>query len=191
MVDLRRAANDHVLVFAIHHAIADGWSLGIFVEELFAAYIEVMGSSRALPPVPQTYSAWGATERAFWNPQVLEQRIEFWKTKFAGSRRMWNSPIPPGPPQRWLSTISRHLTNETRELARRTRVTFFSALFGTFQIAFSEWSGFDDLAVGTPVANRTKQTARETMGYYASVVPLRGQIDRRTSQLIIYKPRIS
>ena len=28
VVDLRRAANDHVLVFAIHHAIADGWSLG-------------------------------------------------------------------------------------------------------------------------------------------------------------------
>ena len=27
--DLRRAANDHVLVFAIHHAIADGWSLGV------------------------------------------------------------------------------------------------------------------------------------------------------------------
>src|SRR5215510_15130475 len=30
-VDLCRAPNDHVLVFAIHHAIADGWSLGILV----------------------------------------------------------------------------------------------------------------------------------------------------------------
>ncbi|HJY20823.1 MAG TPA: condensation domain-containing protein, partial [Chthoniobacterales bacterium] len=49
---------------------------------------------------------------------------------------------------------------------------------GSFQIAFSEWSGFDDLVVGTPVANRTKQNARETMGYYAGIVPLRGQIDR-------------
>ena len=47
-----------------------------------------------------------------------------------------------------------------------------------FQLAFSEWSGFDDLVVGTPVANRTRQTARETMGYYAGIVPLRGQIDR-------------
>jgi non-ribosomal peptide synthetase component F len=51
-------------------------------------------------------------------------------------------------------------------------------LFGAFQLAFSEWSGFDDLVVGTPVANRTRQTARETMGYYAGIVPLRGQIDR-------------
>ncbi len=33
---LRRAADDHVLVFAIHHAIADGWTLGVFVQDLFA-----------------------------------------------------------------------------------------------------------------------------------------------------------
>ena len=177
--NLRREANDHVLVFAIHHAIADGWSLGVLVQDLFAAYIEVvMGSSQALPPVPQTYTAWGAAERAFWQPAVLEQRTGFWKTTLAGSRRMWKLPITPGPPRRWLSTIPPNLANETRELARQTSVTLFSALFGAFQIAFSEWSGFDDLVVGTPVANRNKQTARETIGYYAGIVPLRGKVDR-------------
>ena len=177
--DLRLAKNHHVLVFAIHHAIADGWSLGVLVQDLFAAYIEVVtGSSKALPSVSQTYSAWGAVERAFWKPEILEQRIEFWRTKLASPGRMWNPPITPGAPTRWLSTIPAALTNETRELARRTGVTFFSALFGAFQIAFSEWSEFVDLVVGTPVANRTKQTARDTMGYYAGIVPLRGHVDR-------------
>jgi Condensation domain len=176
---LRRAADEHVLVFSIHHAIADGWSLGVLVQDLFAAYVEVvMGSSDALPPVPQTYSAWGATERAFWKPEILEQRVEFWKSKLSGSRRMWDPPITAGPPNRWLSAIPAGLTSKTRELARRTSLTLFSALFGAFQIAFSEWSQLDDLIVGTPVANRTRQTARETMGYYAGIVPLRGQIDR-------------
>jgi hypothetical protein len=179
VVDLRRATNDHVLAFAIHHAIADGWSLGIFVEELFAAYLQaITGSCEALPPVPQTYAAWGAAERALWTPEMLEQRIEFWKARLAATNRMWNATITPGPPKRWLSAIPASLTNETRELARRTGVTLFSALFGAFQIAFSKWSGFDDLVVGTPVANRSRQTARETMGYYAGIVPLRGPIDR-------------
>jgi hypothetical protein len=178
-VDLRRAANDHVLVFAIHHAVADGWSLGVFVQELFAAYIQVvMGSSGDLPPVPLTYTAWGATEHTFWQSAVLEPRIQFWKTKLAGSCRMWSAPIAPGAPKRWVSRIPATLANETRELARRIGVTFFSALFGAFQIAFSEWSGLDDLVVGTPVANRTGQKTRETMGYYAGIVPLRGQLDR-------------
>ena len=103
--DLRLAKNHHVLVFAIHHAIADGWSLGVLVQDLFAAYIEVVtGSSKALPSVSQTYSAWGAVERAFWKPEILEQRIEFWRTKLASPGRMWNPPITPGAPTRWLST---------------------------------------------------------------------------------------
>src|SRR5204862_566834 len=97
--DLRRAGNDHVLVFAIHHAIADGWSLGVLVRDLFAAYIEVvMGSSVALPPVPQSYTAWGATERAFWQPAVVAQRVELWRGRLAGSLRMLHLPIPSGPP---------------------------------------------------------------------------------------------
>ncbi|MEY2439136.1 MAG: hypothetical protein QOI34_521, partial [Verrucomicrobiota bacterium] len=176
---LCRAANDHMLVFAIHHAIADGWSLGIFVEELFVAYLQgIAGSSETLPPVPETYAAWGATERALWKPAILEARIEFWRNKLTGSRRLWNCPITPGAPERWLSTIPEVLATETRELARRISVTLFSALFGAFQIAFSEWSGFNDFVVGTPVANRTRQAARETMGYYAGIVPLRGQVDR-------------
>src|SRR5687768_15857063 len=182
VVDLRRSANDHLLVFAIHHAVADGWSLGIFVEGLFAAYIQALtGSVEPLPPVPQTYAAWGAAERAFWKPELLEQRLEFWKARLAASSRRWNATITPGHPRRWLSAIPGPLTTETRELARRTGVTLFSALFGAFQVAFSEWSGFDDLIVGTPVANRTRQTARETMGYYAGIVPLRGQVDRSRS----------
>ncbi len=179
VVDLRRAANHHVLVLAIHHAIADGWSLGVFVQDLFAAYIEVvMGSSKPLPPVRQTYSTWGATERDFWKPAMLEQRIEFWRTRLGHPNRMWDPSIVPGAPTRWLSAVPPALTNEIRELTRRTGVTLFSALFGAFQIAFAEWSGFDDLIVGTPVANRSRQTARDTMGYYAGIVPLRGQVDR-------------
>ena len=179
MVDLRRTGDEHTLIFAIHHAIADGWSLGVFVQELFAAYIEaMMGSSESWPLLPQTYTAWGAAERALWLPATLEKRIAFWRKNLAGSTRMWNVPITPGAPKRWLSKIPAPLADETRELARRTGVTFFNALLGAFQIAFSEWNGCEDLVVGTPVANRAGQNARETMGYYAGIVPLRGQVDR-------------
>ena len=178
-VDLISDPNEHVLVFAIHHAIADGWSLGVLVQDLFAAYLEVrLGSRAALPAVPQNYSAWGATERAIWRPEALDERIEFWKSSLSGSPRMWRTPIPPGPPQRWLSRIPAALAEATRELARGAGVTLFNALLGAFQIAFWKWNGTEDLVVGTPVANRAKPNSRETIGYYAGIVPLRGQIDR-------------
>ena len=179
VLDLRRAPNDHVLVFAIHHAIADGWTLGVFVEELFASYIHgMMSSTEVIPPLPLSYTAWAAQERAFWQPAVLAERAAFWKTQLAGSQRTWSAPIPPGPPERWATKISAELAKETQELARKNGITLFSALLGAFQIAFAQWSGKDELVVGTPVANRTRQGARESMGYFSGVVPLRGRIDR-------------
>jgi hypothetical protein len=179
IVDLRRAADDHVLVLAIHHAIADGWSLGVFVQDLFAAYIqEVMGSREPLPAVPLGYTAWDSAERAFWQPDLLEQRAEIWKSKLAGTKRLWTTPITPGPPRRWLSKLPADLATQLRELARRTGCTLFSTLLGAFQIAFTKWAGTEDVLVGTPVANRAKQNVHETMGYFSNIVPLRGQIDR-------------
>jgi non-ribosomal peptide synthetase component F len=69
------------------------------------------------------------------------------------------------------------LTRAVRELAVRSSTTLFSALLAAFQLTLSKWTGKDDILVGTPVANRNKESTRQTMGYFAGVVPLRGQID--------------
>ncbi len=181
---LRRAADDHVLVLSIHHAIADGWTLGVFVRDLCGAYLQgMMGIREALPAVPLSYSAWGAAERAYWTPGEIEARADFWKSRLAGTRRIWstreNPQATPASLQRWVSSIPADLGNAARELARRNGATLFNTLLAAFQFTLSRWAGVEDIVVGTPVANRTKQAVRETMGYFAGVVPLRGQVDRK------------
>src|SRR6266699_4988293 len=90
---LRRAPDNQLMVFAIHHAIADGWTLGVFVQDLCAAYVQHrMRVSDRLPPVPTSYSAWGTAERAFWQSAELEPRIAFWKSRLTGIRRLWSIP---------------------------------------------------------------------------------------------------
>ena len=179
----RRAADDHVLVLAIHHAIADGWTLGVFVQDLLAAYLQsVRGVQTALPPVPLSYSEWGATERAFWQPAELAQRATFWKANLAEAPRLWSPPAgsaaASGMLQRGVSLVPADLGRAVRERARRNGATLFSTLLAAFQITLSKWTGADDIVVGTPVANRGRQAVRETMGYCSGIVPLRGQIDR-------------
>ena len=174
----RRSADEHVLVLAIHHAIADGWTLGVFVQDLFAAYLlGHRGGTDALPPVPLTYTDWGAAERAFWSPAELEQRGAFWKSHLAGTHRLWAAQGT-GTLQREVSQIPEALGRAVKDLARKNGATLFSTLLTAFQIALSEWAGLDDILVGTPVANRTKQAVRETMGYCSGIVPLRGHVDR-------------
>jgi hypothetical protein len=176
-----RSANDHVLVLAIHHSIADGWTLGVFVQDLFAAYIlGLRGNNAVLPPVPLSYTEWGAAERAFWQPAELEQRAAYWKTHLAGASRPWSHSAT-GIMQRHVTHVSAELGRTIRELARRNGATLFSTLLASFQIAISQWTGNDDVIVGTPVANRNKQAVRETAGYCSGIVPLRGHIDRKRS----------
>jgi hypothetical protein len=179
---LRRAPDDLVFVFAIHHAIADGWTLGVFVQDLSAAYLhQRLATANGLPPVSTSYSAWGATERAFWQPAELEPRSAFWKSQLAGMRRLWAAPEQPSVafvPQRLVSELSAEITSSVREVARRNGGTLFITLLSAFQIALSRWTGEDDITVGTPVANRTRPDVRETMGYFSGVVPLRGQVER-------------
>jgi hypothetical protein len=194
---LRRATNDHVMVFSIHHAIADGWSLGVFVQDLCTAYVMglsglrkavavgVMRLSNSLPPLPQTHTEWAAAERAFWQPVELERRAAFWKLQLANSCRIWSDSEGPdtasGAHHRMVSYFPAQLANAARELARRRGVTLFSVLLAAFQIALSRWTGKQDILVGTPVANRSKHAMKETMGYFAGIVPLRGRVESERS----------
>jgi hypothetical protein len=182
VVLLSRSKDDHVLVFAIHHAIADGWTLGVFVQELCVGYLQhVRGVTEALPPVTPSYSAWGAAERAFWQPAELASRAAFWKSHLAGHRRIWDALEGPetaaGAHQRMISHFPAELVSAAREIARRSGATLFSTLLATFQVALARWTGADDILVGTPVANRTKQAMNDTMGYFAGIVPIRSRIE--------------
>ncbi|HEX3664047.1 MAG TPA: condensation domain-containing protein, partial [Rhizomicrobium sp.] len=179
---LRRAPDDLLMVFAIHHAIADGWTLGVFVQDLCAAYVQQrVGGPDKLPPVPTSYSAWGAAERAFWQSAELEPRIAFWKSRLTGIRRLWSVSDEADVvflPRRLVSRLPAEISGPVRELARRSGATLFSTLLAAFQVTLSRWTGAEDIVVGTPVANRTRQDVRETMGYFSGVVPLREQVER-------------
>src|SRR2546423_1692652 len=178
---LRRAPDDQLMVFAIHHAIADGWTLGVFVQDLCAAYLQQRIRPEPLPPVTTSYFAWNAAERAFWQPAKLGSHAEFWKSRLTGTKRLWNIPEQPDVafrPRRLVSQLPADVTASVREVARRNGATLFSTLLAAFQVTLSRWAGAEDIVVGTPVANRTRQDVRETMGYFSGIVPLRGQVER-------------
>ena len=176
IVDLRRAADDHVLVLAIHHAIADGWSLGVFVQALFARlYPGSDGSAGTIAPVLLSYTAWDSAERAFWQPDVLEQRAEFWKSKLAGHE----TALDDRDHARSTTEMALEDSADAGEPAPRTgsphRIHTLQHPAWAFQIAFVKWAGTDDVLVGSPVAYCAKQNDHED-GVFSNIVPLRGHI---------------
>jgi non-ribosomal peptide synthetase component F len=154
----------------------------VFVQDLCAAYLQQrLGSSEPLPPVTTSYFAWGAAEREFWQSAELKSRAEFWKSRLTGTKRLWSIPEQPDVafrPRRLVSQLPADVTASVRDVARSNGATLFSTLLAAFQVTLSRWAGAEDIVVGTPVANRTRQDVRETMGYFSGVVPLRNQIER-------------
>ena len=171
---LRRAPDDHVMVFAIHHAIADGWTLGVFVQELCMAYIQhVRGNREAAPAVPLILHGVGrsgtgllATERARVARALLEDRTWRAHRRCGGAWKVLRPAAGAAPTARRTISGGRW-PGSARELARRSGATLFSTLLAVFQVALARWTGADDILVGSPVANRTQASAKETMGYFA------------------------
>jgi hypothetical protein len=178
-----RGNDEYAMALSIHHAIADGWTLGVFIQDLCVAYLqERMGMHHTpLPPVAVSYSDWSTAERAFWQPAEVQSRMPFWKKTLEGYRRMWSTREQPraipGKALRWVSHLPHDLATAAQDLARTQGTTLYSTLLTAFQAAFARWAGVDDILVGSPVANRGKQAVRETMGYFAGIVPIRGQVD--------------
>ena len=179
---LRRAPDNQLMVFAIHHAIADGWTLGVFVQDLCAAYVQ----QRMRGPDKLSASAHFLFRMGRRRESILAigragTTTAFWKSRLTGIRRLWSVPDEADVvflPRRLVSRLPAEISGPVRELARRSGATLFSTLLAAFQVTLSRWTGAEDIVVGTPVANRTRQDVRETMGYFSGVVPLREQVER-------------
>lgn len=187
---LRRGADHHALALAIHHSIADGWTISNFVHDFTTGCLLAwqragndmsrLGAMRLeLPPLAWTHGQWAATERARWTPAELQKHGDYWRQRLHGSRLLFHDrgPIQPAPLVRWHTEISGSLADPLRDLAKARGVTLFSALLAAFRVALFRWAGASDVVVGTPVAGRTTTAVRETMGYFSSTVPLRGLLD--------------
>lgn len=183
---IRQGEETYTLVLVIHHAIADGWTLGVFMTDLFTAYAsQVLGVSGPLEPVPQTYTEWGAADRKLWHPREIRARQPFWLKQMAGAERLFDAPeivdADAGRRCRWVSEMPGEMIESLRELSSRLGSTLFSTMLAAFQVLMARASGKNDILVGSPVAQRNKKSSWETMGSYAGIVPLRSQIDRNLS----------
>ncbi|MBU3665319.1 MAG: condensation domain protein [Chthoniobacterales bacterium] len=186
---VRRGPDHNALGLTIHHAIADGWSVTSFVEDLYTACISLWrasgkdmsrlsGMRDSLPPLPVTYSAWGAGERARWQPGEISGHADYWRSRLGGSRPLFDvAGAVSDQLEKWDTSLPADLAEPARATARREGVTLFSTLLAAFRLALHRWKGANDVVVGAPVAGRAKTSLRETMGYFSANVPLRSIID--------------
>ncbi|RKH26254.1 condensation domain-containing protein, partial [Corallococcus sicarius] len=83
---VRFAPADHVLVLTMHHIVSDGWSVGVMVREVAAAYAAFStGKGHGLPALPVQYADFASWQRGWLQGDVLAKQVAWWKEQLAGA----------------------------------------------------------------------------------------------------------
>ncbi len=174
----------HVAHVTLHHIVSDGWSTGVLVRELSAAYAALSaGREPSLPELPVQYADFAVWQRQWLSGEILDEQLAWWRDHLAGAPALLDLPLDrPRPPlQSWrgghLTTrIPAGLSRDLEALAREQGATLFMLLLAAFQSLLFRWSGQQDVVVGSPVANRNRQETEGLIGFFANTLALRGDI---------------
>ncbi len=187
---LRLAADDHALLVDMHHSISDGWSMGVLVREITALYGAAVhgmnggnGATSPLPELPIQYADFAVWQRGWFRGEVLQRQLSYWREKLAGLPPTLDLPTDrPLPAERTHAGARFHvvfapaLTREVAQLARRHEATPFMVLLAAFQALLGRLSGAEDLAVGTPIANRNRGEIEPLIGFFVNTLVMRGDL---------------
>jgi amino acid adenylation domain-containing protein len=173
-------AEDHEILMVVHHIVADGWSLGIIDRELMALYEAYLaGRPSPLPDLPIQYADFSLWQRQWLSGDALDAQRRYWREHLAGL------PAPLQLPTYRRSgrltsagasydfALPRPLADSLRTLSRREGATLFMLLLAAFKVLIARYSGQADIAVGTPVANRSHVELEPVVGFFANTLILR------------------
>ena len=81
---LRLGPHDHVLLLIVHEMIADGWSIGIFVEELSELYFALSTGRAAHLPEPSQFSDFARLQQNWLACEAASEHVSYWKARLQG-----------------------------------------------------------------------------------------------------------
>ncbi|MFL6233221.1 MAG: amino acid adenylation domain-containing protein, partial [Thermoanaerobaculia bacterium] len=180
---LRLGPREHVLTLVVHHIAADGWSLGVMVEEIAALYPAALaGAPAALPELPVQYADFAVWQRDWLRGEALERQIAYWRERLAGAPPLdlpTDRPRPPAQSFRGATRMRRidpETTRALEALARRHDATLFMLLLAALQTLLGRHAGQEDVVLGSPIANRTRAEIEPLIGFFVNSLALRGDL---------------
>jgi pristinamycin I synthase-3/4 len=182
---LRDQENSQILLFVIHHIIADAWSLGVLFEELMTLYAaECEGKEAQLAPLAIQYADYAAWQRQHLSGDDLKQQLDYWRSNLSSAPAVLELPTDHPRPavQSYRGKIStRKLPSELliklHQISNEQGATLFMTMFAAFNVMLSRYSGQDDIVVGTPVAGRPHTELEGLIGFFLNTLPIRSKLE--------------
>ncbi|MCB1741757.1 MAG: amino acid adenylation domain-containing protein, partial [Gammaproteobacteria bacterium] len=173
-------ASEQVLLVTMHHAISDGTSNRVLIEEFLALYEAfARGEPSPLPEPEVQFWSYAADERARLERPETQGDEDYWREELSHipSLDLSCDRVRPAVQthrgEHLRVCLSSDLRDELHRFSREAGVTPFETLLATWALLLGRYSGQDDFGVGTPVAGRPGSQWRNVIGLFLNMLTLR------------------
>jgi hypothetical protein len=181
---IRLSDQQFLFLLSMHHIISDGWSLEVFVRELFAVYNALTnGEANPLQPLRIQYKDFAAWQNSRLQGESLQQLETYWLGQFS------EHPVPVLLPADFDGNapvfmhgdfvefeIDKNVADQLIKTAEKNTVSTFMVLLSVVNILLNRLTGQQDIIVGTPAATRNHPDLENQVGLFINVLPLRTKI---------------
>src|SRR5256884_1099464 len=173
----RLGAEHHQLVWSFHHAILDGWSVSLLLQEFFARYQALAQGSQPRLPAGRPYRDYIA-----WLQQQDQAEAQaFWQKQLAGFTASTPLPLKATQPQAEPSyrqqnlLLSREVSQGLNTVARALQITVNTLLQASWAYVLSRYSGQAEVLFGMVVAGREAELVgvESLVGLCINTIPVR------------------
>lgn len=195
---VKLAEDDNGFIVTMHHIISDAWSLGVLTREASLLYDAFSnGRPSPLPELPIQYADYATWQRATIQRSGFEEYIINLKERLAGELPVLDLPTDrPRPPIQTNNGASEVLALDEdiavglRSLAQSEGATLFMKLLAAFNVLLYRYSGRELIAVGTPIASRSRSELEVMIGFLVNTLLLVTRIDdRRTFRELLRRQK--
>ena len=165
---VRLAEERHALLLVCHHLIGDGWSSGVMLRDLLAAY-----AGAALAPILPDYPS-VVRRLAARDPEPARAA---WREALAGAAPtlLFDPAAAFGETRELPLALRPGLAKELEAFGRRRGSTLATLLQGVFAAFLGAMTGRSDIVFGAPVSGRSEAEAGldAHIGLFTNTLPVR------------------
>ena len=181
-VTIAQLSDDEVLlVWASHHMLLDGWSLGPVLGEVFEQHAAIVSGRRPELVTRRPFSDY----LAWLSTQDHSQAGQYWQSVLAGFDSPTPLPYDRAPVEAHRSESSASIpidlpvdtSHQLHQLAQRNGLTLNTVVVGAWALVLSRYSGESDVVFGTTVSGRPAELpgVESMVGMFINTIPARVQ----------------
>ncbi len=178
---LRLGEQEHAVACTMHHLVGDAWSFEVLTTELSRLYSSFYGGEASpLVELAIQYADYAYWQREWLQGEVLEKRMGYWKRQLEGMpegiklpQRRQRGAVQSFRGAREGLVLEAGLVEQLRGLSRREGTTMYMTLLSGYLVLLSQYSGQEDLVVGSVIANRERGEVEQLIGFVANTLVLR------------------